>query len=159
MEPTVGMLFAMVESNYERLKSIVQGMSQEELDYQGYKQKYNSTAQLIRHLTYVDLQWVYRIKDQPIPEFLEKKYGPMLDENNKLPFINGIPLKSLFTDYDDVFNMFKSTCYRLTNSELNKIVSYENEKNATIQWGIWHMADHNRFHQAHISQLRKWYNE
>ncbi|QNU39227.1 DinB family protein [Geobacillus sp. 44B] len=157
MEPIVGMLFSMVKGNYERLKSIVAGMSQEELDYKGPNQKYNSTAQLIRHLAYVDLKWVYRIKDEPVPKFLEEKYGPMFDKNNQIPLIYGIPLETLLTDYDDVFNMFESVCYQLTDSELNKIVEYENGKEATIRWGIWHIADHNRYHQAHINQLRKWY--
>ncbi|WFR65731.1 hypothetical protein P9222_13715 [Paenibacillus amylolyticus] len=34
---------------------------------------------------------------------------------------------------------------------------HQNEKQATIRWGLWHMADHNRYHQAHINQLRKWF--
>jgi uncharacterized damage-inducible protein DinB len=159
MEPIVGMLFSMVDGNYRRLKSIVADMSQEELDYKGPNQKYNSTAQLIRHLAYVDLRWVYRIKGEPVPKMLEEKYGPMFDENNQIPFIYGISLETLLTDYDDVFNMFKSVCYQLTDSELDKIVEYENGKEATIRWGIWHIADHNRYHQAHINQLRKWYKE
>jgi hypothetical protein len=50
MEPIVGMLFSKVDGNYKRLKSTVAGMSQEELDYKGPNQEYNSTAQLIRHL-------------------------------------------------------------------------------------------------------------
>jgi uncharacterized damage-inducible protein DinB len=153
----VGMLFSMVDGNYKRLKSIVAGMSQEELDYKGPNQEYNSTAQLIRHLAYVDLKWVYRIKGEPVPKFLEEKYGPMFDKNNQIPLIYGISLETLLADYDYVFNMFKSVCYQLTDSELDKIVEYENGKEATIRWRIWHIADHNRYHQAHINQLRKWY--
>ena len=55
--------------------------------------------------------------------------------------------------------MFKSICFELTDKDLNKTVEYENGNEATIQWGIWHIADHNRYHQAHINQLRKWYIE
>ncbi|OLR82050.1 cytosolic protein [Bacillus cereus] len=36
---------------------------------------------------------------------------------------------------------------------------YEKGETATIRWGIWHIADHNRYHQAHISRLRKLYRE
>ncbi|PWN15864.1 hypothetical protein CU072_09865 [Bacillus thuringiensis] len=36
---------------------------------------------------------------------------------------------------------------------------YEKGENATIRWGVWHIADHNRYHQAHISRLRKLYIE
>lgn len=159
MDPIVGMLYSTVNGNYKRLKSIVADMSQEELDYKGPNHKYNSTAQLIRHLAYVDLNWVFKIKDVPIPKILEDKYGPMLDENNEIPLIYGISLERLLSDYDTVFNMFKSICFQLTDSQLNKTVNYEDGKTATIRWGIWHIADHNRYHQAHINQLRKWFKE
>ncbi|RUQ32851.1 DinB family protein [Peribacillus cavernae] len=157
MDPVVGMLFSMFDGNYRRLKSIVAGMSQEELDYKGPNLQYNSTAQLIRHLAYVDLNWFYRIKGEQIPEFLEEKYGPMLDENNGIPLIQGISVETLIAEYDEVFDKFKSLSYQLTDSHLNQTVDYENEDKATIRWGIWHIADHNRYHQAHINQLRKWY--
>lgn len=141
MEPIVGMLYTMVESNYQRFKSIVAGMDQEELEFKGPSQNYNSSAQLLRHLMCVDLNWVYRIKGKLIPKELEKKYGPMLDENNQLPQVKGISLEFLLNEYDYV---------------LNQPVEYDGNE-ATIQWGIWHIADHNRYHQAHINQLRKWF--
>jgi uncharacterized damage-inducible protein DinB len=159
MEPVVGILYSMVEGNYKRLKSIVSGMSQEELDYKGPNQKYNSTAQLLRHLAYVDLNWVFKIKDEVMPLELEEKFGPMLDENNQLPQLKGISLDELTNDYDDVVSMIKTLCYQLTDKQLNQTVEYENGVEATIQWGIWHIADHNRYHQAHINQLRKWFSQ
>ncbi|WP_347939587.1 hypothetical protein AAEY33_14480 [Peribacillus simplex] len=55
--------------------------------------------------------------------------------------------------------MIKSLCYQLTDKQLNQQVEYENGKEAAIKWDIWHMADHNRYHQAHISQLRKWFSQ
>lgn len=159
MDPTVGILYSAVDGNYKRLISIVTGMSQVELDYKGPNQKYNSTAQLIRHLTYVDLNWTFRIKGELVPKLLEDKYGPMLDKNNEIPMIYGVSLERILSDYDEVFNMFKSICFQLTDKQLNKLVDYENGTTATIRWGIWHLADHNRYHQAHINQLRKWYKE
>jgi uncharacterized damage-inducible protein DinB len=159
MDPIVGMLYSAVDGNYKRLKSIVTGMSQEELDYKGPNQKYNSTAQLINHLAYVDLSWVFRIKGVPIPKLLEDKYGPILDQNNEIPLIYGFSLERLLSDYDDVFKMFKSICYQLTDIQIDKTIDYEDGKQATIRWGIWHIADHNRYHQAHINQLRKWFKE
>lgn len=107
----------------------------------------------------MDLTWVYRIKDEVIPLDLEGKYGPMLDENNQLPQLKGISLEVLLNDYDDVINMIKSLCYQLTDKQLKRLVDYENGNETTIKWGIWHMVDHNRYHQAHISQLRKWFSQ
>lgn len=84
MDPIVGILYSAVDGNYKGLISIVAGMSQEELDYKGPNQKYNSTAQLIRHLAYVNLNWVFRIKGELVQKLLQDKYGPMLDKNNEI---------------------------------------------------------------------------
>lgn len=79
-------------------------------------------------------------------------------ENNQLPQLKGISLDVLINDHGDVISMIKSLCYQLTDKQLNQQVEYENGNEATIKWGIWHMADHNRYHQAHIS-LGKWFSQ
>lgn len=87
MTTIVGMLYSAVKENHQRLKCITEGMSQEEVDYKGPNNEFNSTAQLIKHLMYVDLNWVYRIQGQSLPQSLTEEYGPMIDENNKLPMV------------------------------------------------------------------------
>lgn len=161
MAPMVGILYSAVKVNIQRLQSITNGMLQEEVDYKGPDNNFNSTAQLIRHLMYVDLNWVYRIKGLPLPQSLQKQHGPMLDEHGRLPMVQGVSLNTLMTQYDGVLGMLKEVCTQLTDADLEKTVTFghENEKQATIRWGIWHMTDHNRYHQAHINQLRKWYKE
>lgn len=67
MSPIVGMLYSAVKGNYERLQFITREMSQEEIDYNGPKNNYNSTAQLINHIFSVDIHWVYRIKASRFP--------------------------------------------------------------------------------------------
>ncbi|WP_408011610.1 DinB family protein [Pseudalkalibacillus sp. A8] len=159
MDPIVGMFYSTVKENFQRLNAITSGMVQEEVDYHGPDGKFNSIGQLIRHLNYVDLLWVFRIKGEPLRDALEEKYGPMLDRDDRLPQIKDVPLEELLHDYKKVFDMFKSECIYLTDQDLDRIVVYEDGKKATIRWGIWHMADHSRYHQAHINQLRKWFKE
>ena len=159
MSPIVGILYAAVKENSQRLRLITEGMTQEEVDYLGPSDNCNSTAQLIKHITYVDLNWVYRISGLPLSQSLIAQYGPMIDANNRLPMIEGKSLNELMSDYAGILAMLKDTCTQLIDEELNKVVTFghENEKQATIRWGLWHMADHSRYHQAHINQLRKWY--
>ncbi|MNE81347.1 hypothetical protein D3C80_1779870 [compost metagenome] len=76
MSPTVGMLYSAVKENNQRLQLITVGMSQEEVDYQGPNNNYNSAAQLIKHLMYVDLNWVYKIKGEPLPQSLKEQTVP-----------------------------------------------------------------------------------
>ncbi|SFF24710.1 Protein of unknown function [Paenibacillus algorifonticola] len=161
MSPIVGMLYSAVKENSQRLQLITEGMSQEEVDNKGPNGNLNSTAQLIKHIMYVDLNWVYRIKGQPLPQSLKEQYGPMIDENNRLPMVKGIPLNTLISNYVDILKMLKDSCTQLTDADLDKVATFghENEKQATLRWGLWHMADHSRYHQAQINQLRKWYSE
>ncbi|WP_240417286.1 DinB family protein [Paenibacillus periandrae] len=161
MSPIVGILYSTVKENSQRLQLITDGMSQEGIDYKGPTNNYNSTAQLIKHITYVDLNWVYRIKGQSLPQLFKEQHGPMIDENNRLPMVTGKSLDTLLSTYENVVTMLKDTCAQLTDIDLDKIVTFghENEKQATIRWGLWHMADHSRYHQAQINQLRKWYTE
>jgi len=161
MPPIVGMLFSTVKENSERLKAITAGMSQEEVDYRGPDNDSNSTAQLIQHILYVDLNWAYRIKGEPLPSSLRERHGPMIDENNKLPMVKGESVEALLSDYESVIDLLRDICSRLTDADLDRVVTFghENEKQATIRWGIWHMADHSRYHQAHINLLRKRFRE
>jgi uncharacterized damage-inducible protein DinB len=161
MSPIVGILYSAVKENSQRLQFITDGMSQEEVDYKGLNNNFNSTAQLIKHIMYVDLNWVYRIQGQPFPHSRKEEYGPLLDANNNLPMVKGMSLSTLMSKYEGVLKLLNDTCTQLTDADLDKVVAFghENEKQATIRWGIWHMADHNRYHQAHINQLRKWYFE
>ncbi len=161
MTPIVGMLYSAVKENSQRLQFITNGMSQEEVEYKGPNDKFNSTAQLIKHIMFVDLNWVYRIKGEPLPASLNEQFGPMIDANGRLPMSKGKTLEELLNEYENVLKMLNDTCIQLTDDDLDSVVTFGhgNEKKATIRWGLWHIADHNRYHQAHINQLRKWYKE
>ncbi|MCR2802796.1 DinB family protein [Paenibacillus soyae] len=161
MSPIVGMLYSAVRENSMRLQTITSGMSQEELDYKGSLNQYNSTAQLIKHIMYVDLNWVFRISGAPLPQSLKDEYGPVIDGNQKLPMIEGVSLGTLLAKYEGVIERLKNVCSQIKDSDLDRVVTFghENEKQATIRWGLWHMADHSRYHQAHINQLRRWFKQ
>ena len=156
MQPVTDILFAAIEENYQRLRLIVEGMNQQLLDFKGSTGTENSIAQLIKHLSYVDILWLYRFKDERLPEHLEIKYGPMLDLTGEIPLISEVSLHVLLEEYDQVIIELKDFCLRLSDSELERIVDYDGEQ-VTIRWGLWHLADHSRYHQAHINMLNKQY--
>lgn len=159
MDATVGLLHAMVRNNYERLKSIVKDMDQEEIVFKGESGKSNSTGQLLRHLSYVDLHWTFRIKNKPIPEEFELQYGPELDQKGRLPDFQSASVEEMLLQYDQVQEMFKDVCLNLEDYDLTNKVPYEDGLTTTIRWGIWHIADHNRYHQAHINLLKKQFSK
>lgn len=154
MSPVVGLLHAMVTYNYERLKKLVAGLEQSDIDFRGYDGEHNSIAQLLQHLAVVDLHWVYRLQSSTIPDELKENYGTMYDQDGKLPMVKDVSLLTLLEQYEQVQMMFKAVCTRLTDEDLAKYVPF-NENTASIQWGIWHIADHSRHHYANIVDLKK----
>lgn len=83
----------------------------------------------------------------------------MINSYGQLPSVSNTTTLELLSDYNVVQEMFYKECKKLSKEDLNKVVTYENGKNATIRWGIWHIADHSRYHQAHIVLLRKYYKQ
>lgn len=155
MSPTVGLLHAAVTYNYERLKRLVAGLNQTDIDYRGPQNDMNSIAQLLWHLAVVDLHWVYRLQSRQVPPELEARYGPMTDAEGRLPIVRGIPLETLLDEYDYVQDRLREICLGLRDDDLERFVPFENGHQAAIRWAIWHVADHSRHHYANIAHLTK----
>ncbi|WP_363321619.1 DinB family protein [Polycladomyces subterraneus] len=105
MDHIVGLLHATVSDTYLRLKELVRNMTQEEIDYRGPNGDLYSTAQLLRHLAVVDLNWVYCFKGETISEEHKQIYGPMFDEHGRIPLVRGVSLEQLLHEYDQVQQM------------------------------------------------------
>ncbi|OJD57775.1 DinB family protein [Bacillus sp. NH11B] len=159
MNPQVAILYATVLDTFKRLQNLVEGTEEDELSFKGSENNENSIGQLLQHLAVVDLHWVYRLRGEEVPQGLKNKYGPMLNKIGELPSLRKDTLQELMQDYEAVQHMFYEECMKLTENDLTREVSYEKGESATIRWGIWHIADHNRYHQAHINRLRKLYKE
>ncbi|WP_223831587.1 DinB family protein [Bacillus swezeyi] len=65
-----------------------------------------------------------------------------------------MPLSVLIEQYDNVLELLKHTVKKLSETDLLKKVPYEDGA-ATIRWRIWHMSDHNRYHQTYIQAVVK----
>lgn len=159
MNPQVAILYATVTDTFKRLQDLVEGTDENELSFKESENNENSIRQLLQHLAVVDLHGVYRLKGEEVPLALENIYGPMLNEVGELPRLRKQTLKELMQAYEAVQHMLYEECMKLTENDLTREVFYEKGENTTIRWGIWYIADHNRYHQAHISRLRKLYKE
>lgn len=156
MSDIVGMLHGMIVYNFERLKRLVKDLSQEEMDARGCEEHSNSIAQLIRHLTVTDIYWVYRLQGQEaVPRSVLDKYGPMYDEEGRLPFIERLHLDTLMQEYNDVQELLREVCLSISDEELEHLVPFERGHRASIRWGLWHIADHSRHHYGQIVLLKK----
>jgi uncharacterized damage-inducible protein DinB len=156
MTPLVGLLHAMVTDAYARLKALVSDMTQAEYDYKGPSGRMNSTSQLVRHLVFVDIRWLYRIRGEQIPPELEARFGPFRDEQGRLPASQGRSPGEMLAEYEEVLAQLRSACLGLTDDDLNRRYVVSGGAEVTLRWGLWHMADHSIFHQGHIAWLKRW---
>lgn len=108
-----------------------------QIDYRGEHDDLNSIAQHIRHLSVVDLHWVYRLRFIDMPDDSKKQFGPMYDAKGRLPLVQNIQLDTLLEDYEEVQELFRATCRQLSAQDLKRLVSFgnDNEKTATVRWG------------------------
>lgn len=155
MSTTIGLLHAMVVYNFQRLQRLVEGMTQEGIDYKGSQGELNSTAQLLRHLAVVDLHWVFRLQSASVPSELLETFGPMYDEDGKIPMVKNVSLQTLLDEYVHIQEMIRVVCLKKSDEDLDQIVPFENGNQVTVRWGIWHIADHSRHHYANIASLKK----
>lgn len=155
MTGTAGLLHSMVRYNFERLKRQVKGLTQEEIDYKGKERNQNIIAELLRHLSVVDLNWVYRLQCKEVPKEWIEKLGPMIDENGKLPAVHRISVSTLIQEYEQIQHMLEDICMNIKETQLEDQVPFENGNTASIRWGIWHVADHSRHHYAQIVGIKK----
>lgn len=156
MTPLVGILHATIEDAFQRLKELVSDMTQAEYDYKGPSGRSNSSSQLVRHLVYVDIRWLYRIRGEQIPGELEERFGPFRDEHGLLPASRDRSPAEMLREHAEILSELRAACRALTDADLDRRYIVSGGAEVTLRWGLWHIADHSRFHQGHIAWLKSW---
>ncbi|PTM57969.1 DinB family protein [Desmospora activa] len=150
--------FALIENAYTRLTRLVHDMSQEEIDYLGPAGNVNSTATLIQHLAFTDLEYLHCIKGEAIPEALMAEYGPDRTEDERLPVVKGQQVDQLLASYRRVIDLIEDYLQTCTDEDATATVTVPWwPESASVRYVLWHMAGHSMFHQGQIRRLREWY--
>lgn len=160
MPPAWAVPVGLVDNAFEALTRVTRNMDQEELDYRGPGGDANSTATLIAHLTYTDLDYLQRIKGEEISPALEAEFGPNKDPDGRLAVIPGRPLGELQARYRKVIGMIHEYAAAQTDEDALKPVAVPWwSEPATARFVLWHTAAHSMLHQGHITRLRGWYRD
>lgn len=158
-EPHLALLFGQVETAERFLVWLTQRCSQEEMEYRGPAGDRNSIATLILHIAGCNLMWVYPIlQDRPVPEELQGRF--ILHEGDgPMPAVVGLPAAELLDRHRESVAHLREYLLTLSDADLDRTVSMGPEVEATIRWGLWHIAEHSMLHQGHIRWLRLWYRD
>jgi uncharacterized damage-inducible protein DinB len=154
--PALSLPLAQLEAAFARLGRIVQGMSQEALDYRGPTGDQNSTAMLICHLAQVDLDYLHGIMGAPVPDELRATYGDYQDEHGKIPVVAGRSATELLDHYGRVIERVRAYLQGTSDEEASRSVAIPWwPQPATVRYLLWHMATHSIHHQAQIMRLKE----
>lgn len=160
LPPALGEPFSLMEDAYRRLTRIVQGMSQEELEYTGPAGNVNSTAMLIAHLSYADLMYLHLIKGEPVPPELEAEFGPFETEEGLLPPVSGKTAAELLSRGQRMLEMVREYLQTLpAEAAMREVHVPWWPQPATLRYILWHVAGHSRFHQGQIARLQGFYRQ
>lgn len=158
--PAFAETFAQLENAFRRVSRQVSGMTDKELHYRGPDGSINSTATLVAHIAYTDLEYLHRIKDEPIPPLLEGQFGPSPVEHGPLPTMTGHTAAQMLERYQRVLSMVRDYLRTQTDGDARRPVSVPWwPEPATVRYVLWHMAGHSMFHLGQIARLRAWYRE
>ncbi|MGE5673582.1 MAG: DinB family protein [Mycobacterium leprae] len=145
--------FGLVENAFRRLSRHVQGMSQSELEFTG--EGVNSTAMLLAHLAFVDMEYLHCIKGVSVPADLEAEYGPVETESGTLPVVTGLSAAQLLERYRRVIDMIRAYLQSQTDADAVRPVQIPWwPEPATVRYVLWHMAAHSMHHQGQIVRLK-----
>lgn len=160
LAPALAVPFGLVEQGFRRLTHLVKEMSQEALEFTGPPGSRNSTAMLLRHLAYADLQYFHMIKGEPLSPELEAEYGPFEDENGCLPLEKGKTAADLLAKYGRVIAMMHEYLASQSDADAERAVHIPWwPEPATVRFVLWHIAGHSMFHQGQITRLQEWYKQ
>lgn len=145
----------LIENAFRRLTRLVQGMSQEELEYLGPGDNRNSTATLLNHMALTDLHYLHMIMGRPVPPELDAEFGPYQTADGTLPAVTGVELSVLLERYQRVIEMARSYLSSQDDAEAERTVRIPWwPQEATVRYVLWHMAGHSMLHQGQITRLR-----
>lgn len=154
LPPVLGASYAQLENAFKRLTRLVEGMSQEELEFTGPPGSRNSTATLLAHIALTDRVYLGCITGQ-MPAEPDPIFGAYEDEQGNLPTVTGIAAKDLLSRQRLVLDMVREYLQTLTDADAGRPVAVPWwPERATLQYVLWHMAGHSMHHQGQIVRLK-----
>lgn len=158
-DPQLSLLYGQIDTAQQFLFWLIQRCTPDELEYRGPAGDRNSIASLVLHIAGCNLQWVFKVlQRQPIPADLQERFICHEGEG-PLPEVRGLSAQELMDRHRETVGMVKAYMLTLRDTELDRVVSLGPRVDASVRWGLWHLAEHSMLHQGHIRWLRTWYRE
>jgi uncharacterized damage-inducible protein DinB len=158
--PAFATPLAQAEAVFQRLTRIVGEMSEPAaFEYRGPDGDMNSVAMLVAHLAWVDMEYLHLIMGKPIPAELEAEYGPVEDENGRIPVVTGRPAAELLARCRRVVDMMQAYFADKPDAEATRELTIPWwPEPTTVRYVLWHMTAHAIHHHTQMKRLQALYS-
>jgi len=158
LSPKIANWYAIMVKSRERLLHILDGLVEEALDFTPNEEKFESIGTLLMHITAVEYLWIFADMDGLDVDYERFKHGFALRPETKIPQIKGKSKQFYLDELKDIREQVYKRLLNLKDEELEKIVASEGEK-YTVEWILFHIAEHEMMHIGQILLLRRLYSQ
>ena len=154
LSPQVATWYGIMVKAREYLIEIVEGLEKEALDFTPHDRKIETIGTLLMHIAAVEWSWIFEDIDGKEMDFERFKYGFSLRPSLNIPQIKDKSKQFYLDELKDVREQVYKRLCQLKDEELETIVGTEEEK-YTIEWILYHIAEHEMMHIGQILLLRR----
>lgn len=139
----------------------VQGITQEELDWQPYA-GWNTVGALLAHIIACDYYFTaYFIERREFTEQENKQWLPALDLGEHVEQLKGKAPEYYFAELEKSHGVITAAVRELSNGQMleRRYDTYDKEDGSDLAWTLYHKAEDEIHHRGQISIVRKLYKQ
>lgn len=149
-------LFGEMEAVRKELKSQIKGITQEEIDFSPDMDKFETIGTQILHVTDSENWWIRRHLNNEEYNTEKWKYAVALQYNYNPRQLTGQKIDFYINLLDEVRKNTENQLSKLKNDDLEKVFKSEIGE-ATLEWVLFHIHQHESHHIGQINLLRRLY--
>lgn len=156
-EPEIGCWMSALEQVRHRTIALVQGLSQETLDWRGPDGNENSIGSLLYHIALVEVSWLYYdLLLQEFPSSLEKEFPHPMAIDGVVTPLSKVPLSEHLSRLARSRAIFLDAFKEMSSEDWQTLRSPpEDDYDVSPAWAVFHLIEHEAGHGGQISSLAK----
>lgn len=153
--PAVGTWLWALEDAHRSLFAVVRGLSTEALDHRPAGAT-NTIGTLLYHIAATDLAWLYEdiLEREPTKEGTALLPFPYRNDEGSLHPVSGIAIDTHLDRLTRARELLVRHVVDMPDKDFQRVRRLE-RYDVSVEWILYHLAEHENFHRGQISELRK----
>jgi uncharacterized damage-inducible protein DinB len=154
LSPRVATWYAIMKDSRKYLIEIIESLDEKALDFTPHEERIETIGTLLMHIAGVEWSWIFEDIDGIEMDFERFKYGFALRPSVNIPQIKGKSKQFYLGELKEVREQVYERLCKLKDEELEEMVGSD-EQRYSIEWILFHIAEHEMMHIGQILLLRR----